>query len=241
VKAVSLREFLGDRPAPRACALAAVVVVVGWTSWIAGRHGILNPDRPRNAEAIGELMYDFHLDNQDQREILDFAKSQGGSDFDRRIQASIDAGIFRDIDESIDQHRRFARREADPPAGSSTDLAAFLAGEAPKFPEWARVGLPHVRTRTVLFEPGAECEMLCSTAQGAEKTFDEYIARLVEVRWAVESVQFHKGDRRGYFHAVHGDDASLFVAVMEKEVFPDAPTVIYWSLQGDFRGAPKKP
>lgn len=241
MKVVSAREFLGDRPVPRACALAGVVLVLGWASWVAGRHGILNPDRPRSARDIEALMYDFRLDTQDDRQILEYAKQQGGTELERFIQQRTDEEIFAHVDERIAEHRLFARREAEPPAGTRIDLPGFIAEEAPLLPEWARVGLPHVRTRTIAYEPGASCEMLCSTAQGAEKTYDEYIARLVAVRWSVESVQFDKVRRRGYFRADRGDAASLFVAVMEKDVFADDSTAIYWSIEGEFRGASKQP
>lgn len=239
MKAVSPREFLGDRPAPRACALAACVAMIAWASWIAGRHGVL----PAPIAEIEQFAYDRFLDRQDADSLLDFAKWQGSSEADRTLQQMVDSRFFADIDERIEQHRLMARGEARPPAGESSDLSAFLASEAPRLPAWARVGLAHVRTQTILFRPGETCEMLCSTSEPAEKVYEEYIARLVEARWAVESnmIQFHPVDRRGYFYASHGDDAGLFVAVMDREVFAGAPTTIYWKLQGTFTGRGGKP
>ncbi len=227
-----VENLLSERPVPRSFGLMACATVIGWAAFVGGRHGFINEDAPKNTADLERDIDEFILDHQNTAEILEFAKTQPQGRWESDMLRHQDESFFREVEERIDQHRRLARREIQPAEGEVFDLAAFLGSEAQRLGDHARVGLPHVSTKTVLFQPNEMYELLCSTETGAEAAFDEYIDKLVAARWSVETVQFHPGDRRGYFVAYFGGATELLVAVMEKEVFPGAPTTIYWHLEG---------
>ncbi|MCC5877385.1 MAG: hypothetical protein JJU11_14285 [Candidatus Sumerlaeia bacterium] len=219
-------------PANFGAAVLLSLALSGYTVHVGISGGFVNPNQPQSyGDVIGDVV-DHLAARQTIEDLMERARQPP-----RRINTFFgsytpDEYFFAKIPEAMAEHRAIEEGTRTIRQGWSHKLEDFLGTELRELPEQARVSVSGVRPRTILFNPGKQYELLCTSTVGAQRTYEDYLRALVANRWLAEELRYDEGGKQGYIVA-QARGMTLTICVSEYHVQEDARTTILWELEID--------
>lgn len=219
----------GGRLTARAGAFLLTALVGGYVVWVGLKGGIVHPDQPRSEQDVQRAVVE-HLASRQQVDTLVAKAREEDPENEGELSRLFEEFFRREVPRAIEDHMALRRGRVRPEEGLSADLQHFVDVHVAEMPDQMRVSVPGVRIRSVLYEPMAYYELLCSSDRGAEEVFEDYLAAVVARRWLAEWFRFDEASRQGYLVATH-HDMELLICVSEEAAFDGRRTTVLWMLR----------